>query len=216
MFKIRVKFSKEEDLKFLSHLDLVKTIKRIIRRAEIPFVITSGFSPDLKISFSPALAVGICSSSEFFELSIYKKLNEEEIKNRLSSVSVEGIKILKVEYVPLNSSLLSRLSFGEYEVEANFKNLDEEKIKKFLTQQEIILKKTTKKGEKLFDLKKLILKFDFKIKNEIVLFDLIISLNISPQEVFKIPYFDSFSLEILKINRKALYYEENGKIIPLI
>jgi radical SAM-linked protein len=215
MFKIRVKFSKEEKLKFLSHLDLVRTIGRIIRRAEVPFVLTSGFSPHIKITFSPPLPVGICGTSEFFDLHLSKKEKEEEIKNRLSLFSPEGIKIIRVEYLSNNFIPLSRISYGEYEVFLNVENSEKEKIEKFLNQDKIILKKFTKKGEKEFNLKEMILKFESENKNKIYVLNLILSLKINPQDIFKNPYFEFLSSKILKINRKLLYYKDRDKILPL-
>lgn len=219
MFRIRVKFSKGEELKFLSHLDIVRTINRVIRRAEIPFILTSGFSPHLKITFSPPLPVGITGSSDFFDLFIYKEENVSEIKNRLSLSSPEGLKIIEVRYLPDEFIPLSKLSYCEYEIISEVQNIDEEKIekiKKFLTQDKIILKRITPKCEKEFDLKKLIFKFDFKIENKNIIFNLIIPLNIRPEEIFKLQYFDFLNLEILKINRKLLCYQEKDKILPLI
>ncbi|MBI4752840.1 TIGR03960 family B12-binding radical SAM protein [Candidatus Desantisbacteria bacterium] len=57
--KIRVRYTKGEELRWFSHLDIVRAIYRTLRRANLPIVYTSGFHPRPKVSFmSPALALG--------------------------------------------------------------------------------------------------------------------------------------------------------------
>ena len=94
--KIRVKHVKLGKLIFLSHLDMVLTVLRAIRRAEIPFSMTSGFSPKPKISYGLPLPVGAGSLSEYFDLKLKEYVPVSEIKERLirefpSSLRVENI-----------------------------------------------------------------------------------------------------------------------------
>ena len=50
VLKVRylIKFSKEKDIKFISHLDLMRTIQRIIRRADLPIEYSKGFNPHME------------------------------------------------------------------------------------------------------------------------------------------------------------------------
>ena len=55
-------FSKTGDMRFISHLDLVRLFQRACRRAGLPVAVTKGFSPRLKISILKALKLGVEST----------------------------------------------------------------------------------------------------------------------------------------------------------
>ena len=56
---IRVLYKKTGDISYISHLDIVKLMERVSRRAGIKLSYSQGFSPHPKTSFSPALSVGM-------------------------------------------------------------------------------------------------------------------------------------------------------------
>ena len=47
-----IKFTKEANIKFISHLDLMRTIQRIVRRAELPVEYSKGFNPHMSLSLA--------------------------------------------------------------------------------------------------------------------------------------------------------------------
>jgi radical SAM family uncharacterized protein/radical SAM-linked protein len=77
--KYRIEFSKIGALSFISHLDLQKVIARIFKRAEIEILRSEGFRPRPLISFGPALSLGICSLSEFFDVRVAHDWGSEEV-----------------------------------------------------------------------------------------------------------------------------------------
>ena len=42
----------------LSHLELARALERAVRRAQLPFAVSQGFSPHMRIAFGAALPVG--------------------------------------------------------------------------------------------------------------------------------------------------------------
>lgn len=68
LYRLRVVFSKAGRLCQLSHLEIARTLERIVRRAALPYAVTQGFSPHMKISFGSALPVGVGGTCEFFDL----------------------------------------------------------------------------------------------------------------------------------------------------
>jgi len=66
--KIRVKFSKTGSLKFISHLDLNRTVKSAFLRSGLPIWYTQGFNPHPKTVFSLPLSVGTASLCEFIRV----------------------------------------------------------------------------------------------------------------------------------------------------
>ncbi|MEI3376697.1 MAG: TIGR03936 family radical SAM-associated protein [Coriobacteriales bacterium] len=67
-FRLRVKYQITGRLAYLSHLETVRSMERIVRRARLPFAITEGFNPHMKIAFGPALPVGAGSRGEYFDV----------------------------------------------------------------------------------------------------------------------------------------------------
>ncbi|MEK9149237.1 MAG: TIGR03936 family radical SAM-associated protein, partial [Candidatus Desantisbacteria bacterium] len=93
--KIRVIYTKAEELRWFSHLDIVRAIYRTLRRANLPIVYTSGFHPRPKVSFmSPALALG--KTSNDCEAILYlteEEISEEELIQRFNNSAPKGLKI---------------------------------------------------------------------------------------------------------------------------
>ena len=56
-----IKFTKEENIKFIAHLDLMRTIQRIIRRSGLPVEYSKGFNPHMALSIAQPLSVGVYS-----------------------------------------------------------------------------------------------------------------------------------------------------------
>jgi len=92
-----VVFAKKDQMKFISHLDLVRVFQRAARRAEIPLIISQGFSPRPKISFKRALKLGLESESEEAVFHIKGFISKEDFENRLQAQLPEGIVIKNIE-----------------------------------------------------------------------------------------------------------------------
>ena len=68
--KLRMQITKEKEIRFISHLEYVRTIERAIRRAKLPAAYSEGFNPHLKFSLASALGVGVVSMAEFVEIEL--------------------------------------------------------------------------------------------------------------------------------------------------
>lgn len=91
--KLKIIFSKTGDMKFISHLDLLRLFQRSSRRADLPVVITQGFSPRLKISISKALKLGVESRAEEAVFYIKGSVDPDFFKRSMNSKLPEGIRI---------------------------------------------------------------------------------------------------------------------------
>ena len=67
---IRVKFGKEGALRFIGHLDVLRTFQKIFRRADIPMAYSQGFSPHPIMSFALPLGLGLSSEGEYLDAEI--------------------------------------------------------------------------------------------------------------------------------------------------
>lgn len=95
-FKYIFRFSKKDDMIYISHLDLMRLLTRALRRAELPVCLTQGFNPRLKISLKRALKLGVASDSEEGEIALREKLEDSELLARLSAVMPKGIEIQRI------------------------------------------------------------------------------------------------------------------------
>lgn len=109
--RLRLRFSKTGELKYLSHLELVNTIVRAIKRANLPLKYSQGFHPLPKISFSSTLPVGIESLDEYMDIELLKDGNVSApgALERLNSVLPDGLKVLSAEAFSLKVSLPSAI-----------------------------------------------------------------------------------------------------------
>jgi radical SAM-linked protein len=118
MQRIRIRFSRGEELKFISHLDIMRLWQRALHRADIPLAYTEGFSPHPRISLAAPLAVGVTSQSELMDVFCSKWVSPHSFTAAVSQQLPPGIQILQVHMVaPTLPSLQSQVSHTEYEVE---------------------------------------------------------------------------------------------------
>ena len=118
MQRIRIRFSRGEKLKFISHLDIMRLWQRALHRAGIPLAYTEGFSPHPRISLAAPLAVGVTSQSELMDVFCSKWVSPHSFTTAVSQQLPPGIEILQVNMVaPALPSLQSQVSHTEYEVE---------------------------------------------------------------------------------------------------
>ena len=94
-FYYRCAYQKKGELKYISHLDLMRTISRGFRRAEIPLCFTRGFHPLPLISFGPALAVGTESEEEFLDFISPQWMEPSQLIDKLNRNLPPGLRFLK-------------------------------------------------------------------------------------------------------------------------
>jgi len=97
--KIGSTFQKIGDMRFISHLDLMRLFQRALRRADLPVTITQGFSPHLKISINRALKLGAQSLDEALTVHLSKRVKPAIFIELLNKNLPEGVRIVKAEEI---------------------------------------------------------------------------------------------------------------------
>jgi radical SAM-linked protein len=92
-YAVRVIFAKSGRIKYISHLDLMRLWVRALRRADVPFAVSEGFSKHPKFALKRALKLGVESDNEEAEFILRKVLALEELRQRLQKQLPEGIQI---------------------------------------------------------------------------------------------------------------------------
>ncbi len=105
VYRYRGRFEKLGRSRFLGHLDLVRALTMALRRAGIELAYSQGFKPLPRISLSPALALGIGSHGEYFDVDTHVPFGDELIP-RVNATLPEGLALTAVVPVDLHVQAL--------------------------------------------------------------------------------------------------------------
>ena len=151
-----IRFAKKENLRYISHLDVLRTMQRALRRAEIPTVFSRGFNPHAVISFAVASPVGMGSIAEYAQIGVERVSEDAEF--RLAAVMPVGIEVIRCIHVNDDfPQLMSIVCASEYS--AQFPNLVTDlgaKVADFLHKDECFVLKRSKSGERMVDIKPMV------------------------------------------------------------
>lgn len=115
--RLRITFAKGEPIKYISHLDLMRTWERALRRAQVPLAYSEGFNPRPKISIASALPVGFTGRGEVMDIVLSRHTSPYNFAKRLKPHLPPGLEVLSVEEVYLRlPSLQSQMRYAEYRV----------------------------------------------------------------------------------------------------
>ncbi len=158
----RIRITKTGLTRYMSHLDFVRTVERAVRRAGLPIVLSSGFNPRPRLSFAPALPVGVSSISEFVDILLSEPVDVSEATERLNGSLPCGMQVTSSKMLPRNTPALSvivqaasyRLMFsGETEVRVDGILAA---IEELMKSDSVFIERTTSKGVRRVDIRPLI------------------------------------------------------------
>ena len=145
---VRIWFEKKGMIRYISHLDLMRTVTRAIRRSEIPLWYTEGFNPHPYMTFSLPLSLGMESECESMDIKIEGTVTDGEILGKLKAVMPDGIHVTAVTQ-PVSDP--KEIAYGEFTLDFDG-DFDREQAKEaingILSKDEIIIQKLGKKGHK--------------------------------------------------------------------
>lgn len=227
--KIRIKFAKEGDMKFIGHLDVMRYFQKVMRKADVDIRYSEGFSPHQIMSFAAPLGVGITSSGEYVDIEVISTDSSEEMLRRMNEVAVEGITFLSYRRLPdPAASAMSIVAAADYTV--TFREGKEPAdweafaagLTEFARREQILVMKQTKKGEKETDIRPMI--HALTVEGQAVRMKLATGsvANLKPDVVIR-AYMDSAGLPLeefaLLVHRDEVYGSlgegEQQRLVPL-
>lgn len=140
-------FKKTGDLQYISHLDLVRTMHKIIVRANLPLWYTEGFNPKPKLIFAAPLSIGTQSEVEFVDIRVTEPISPEAVKESLNRNLTENMQVKEVYYP---ESKLTDLRWLSYDFSVKTEGADAalaEKCRSVLLGERVMIEKKNKKGE---------------------------------------------------------------------
>ncbi len=94
---MEIKFSKIGEIKYISHLDLMRLFQRALRRARLPVLVTKGYNPHFKISIKRALKLGVESDEETAYFSFEKNIEPSELVDAVNKQLPAGVRVLSAK-----------------------------------------------------------------------------------------------------------------------
>lgn len=98
--KIRVRFGKEDALRFIGHLDVLRTFQKIFRRGGLPMAYSQGFSPHPLMSFALPLGLGLSSEGEYLDAELTEDLDPADILAALQAATEPDLPVYGVIRLP--------------------------------------------------------------------------------------------------------------------
>ena len=120
MTRLRVTFAKQDDLRWIGHLDLHTVWERTARRAGLPLSYSQGFHPQPKIQLAAALPLGFIGRAEVVDLWVDKEYDGSsrgltELATQLQSAAPPGLRVLELAPVDERGpALQTRVQSAEY------------------------------------------------------------------------------------------------------
>ena len=153
---IRIRFVKKGNLQYVSHLDLQRTLHRVLIRAGIPMWYTKGFNPHPKISFGYPLSIGTESVCEFLDMRIEREISMEDIISQLNCELTDEMYVYDAYEAKTDAN---DVAFADYTVKICTTGGNPTlagKIAAVLARDEVLMTKKTKSGDKEIDIIELI------------------------------------------------------------
>lgn len=159
---VRVRFTKTGRAKYISHLDLMRTMTRVLRRAQIPLWYTEGFSKHPYITFAAPLSLGYEGFCEYMDFRLEAEMPMEEIVSRLNQNMPEGIVVVNAAPAVMK---VGEIASSKWQI--TLSNTHRDAVMSVLAQDTIeVQKRTKKKTLKTIDIKPHIHDVDVSEEND--------------------------------------------------
>ncbi|WP_232363727.1 TIGR03960 family B12-binding radical SAM protein [Desulfogranum japonicum] len=156
VFTYKVSYRRLSDSRFYGHLEILQLVFRALQRSGLPVLFSQGFNPSPKVSFSPALPVGMESDVEFFFVEMNEPLtNMKSICSGLNEQFPATIEVYRVEAV----KAIKQFSYkAVYQIQAEeFLNVDiDNALHQFMACNEVLIQRVRKRKKQQIDIRSLV------------------------------------------------------------
>ena len=150
MSKYRIQYLQNDDVKFISHLDFLRTINRVFMRAKAPVKFSNGFNPHLVMTIGLPLSVGTTSKCDVLDIELTQSVDKDEFMQSLNNTCPDGIRVTAIKEAE-GLKPLHMIDSAIYEAHFNTdKDID---IQKFVDAPEVLIEKKSKRGLNMVNIK---------------------------------------------------------------
>jgi radical SAM-linked protein len=159
--RIRITFTRGDELKYITHLDLMRFWERALRRAEIPIAYSEGFSPHAQIAMAAPLAVGVTSDAELMDVFLERTMRPRALVDAVTPQLTAGVTIVRAEEVGLTlPSLQAEMRFAAYDVDVEAADAAESALARFLAADSVPWQHTRDDEVRSYDIRPLVQTID--------------------------------------------------------
>ena len=159
--RLRLIFSKGGPARYISHLDLARTLERALNRARIPVAYTQGFNRRPRMQMATALPLGYTSEYELADILLAETTEPEQARQQLMAKMAPGIVVLRVEEVPVSGPSLQAMTQSSTYVATPLDPVDfadlQAKVAGLLAAEKLERVRERRGKKKVYDLRPLIL-----------------------------------------------------------
>ncbi len=172
---MRFKFKKVGNLQYISHLDLVRTMYKVIVRSNLPLWYTEGFNPKPKMAFAAPLSIGTESMCEFLDLRLCERIDPKVAMERINSNMTAEMQISEAYYPETKFTDLKWFSYSITIKTDGASDLIASECERALSAERIEILKNTKSGEAIVDIRPLIKSVSVVFDGELLRMNAILS-----------------------------------------
>lgn len=150
-------FEKGETLRYIGHLDLMRTVQRALRRSGLPIKYSNGFNPHIRLSFAAPLSVGVVGKRELMEVPVEDGLTPEQFQTTFNAVSPACLQVVYARCISDEfPTLMSLVAGSRYTIRlfaGDLADVAAEAFDRFMALESYVTTRRTKSGENPCDIR---------------------------------------------------------------
>lgn len=168
---LRVRFQKRGNMQYISHLDLVRTMTRVIVRTGLPVYYSEGFNPIPRFSFAAPLSIGVESAVEIMDIRVTHPVDLPAVKEAFNRALPEALSVYDVY---MAETKVTDIAYADYEIRLHTAYTESllADIEGVLSSSPLTVVKNTKNGEKETDISPVIKRVTVKGEGKKILLSL--------------------------------------------
>lgn len=107
--RMRAEYTLGPGLRFLANLDTMHMMERALRRARLPFALSEGFNPHIRLSMGTVLPVGLWGLKEYFDIELDQDIEPDRLQSDLNRVLPVGVEIKRAAVIPADAASLMKI-----------------------------------------------------------------------------------------------------------
>lgn len=150
MSKYRIQYIQGDEVKYISHLDFLRTINRVFARADLPIKFSNGFNPHPVMTIGLPLSVGTTSVCDVLDVDLTQDMDIAELTERINKNCPLGIRVTAAKRAE-NLKPLFNIDSAIYT--ARFDADGDPRIADFAAAESVMIEKKSKRGMKEVNIK---------------------------------------------------------------
>ncbi len=177
MKNVRIWFKKDLECRYISHLDLNRTMLRALHKSRIPVWHTEGFNPHPFATFPLPLSLGFRGVNECMDVKLEdENYSFEEITSKLNACLPKGLRVFNVTEPVMKAGKIAYASFTM--------RISEDKtpsseicgsLERLMSKDKIEVEKKSKRGLKTVDIRQGIKSFEVKQMLDCAVLEVVLS-----------------------------------------